>query len=235
MTMTEKFALRWTDFQANTAKAFSKLRNKTDYYDVTLVSDDLQTFHAHKVVLSACSLYFDKMLKTNMGSSKELVVCLENIDGKSLSSILDYIYHGEVQIPENQLEHFLKKAQRLLLEGLSDLDNPQEEDDKKWEEDFKQLMPDDYNHPTDTKVAIPSRDRRLNQPHPTRIIKTVSSGTITDLDQHIETMYSRNDDGLYCCNECGKTFRLRGHIKEHVESHIDGLSYPCHACNFIAR
>ena len=47
--MTEKFCLKWNDFQSNVAKSFSKLRNEDDFFDVTLVSDDKQQVSAHKL------------------------------------------------------------------------------------------------------------------------------------------------------------------------------------------
>ena len=63
--MTEKFVLKWNDFQTNVAKSFSKLRKEEDLYDVTFVSDDPKQMSAHKVVLSSCSEYFKNILKHN--------------------------------------------------------------------------------------------------------------------------------------------------------------------------
>ena len=36
----EKYSLKWNDFQTNISASFKKLRNKSEFYDVTLVSDD---------------------------------------------------------------------------------------------------------------------------------------------------------------------------------------------------
>ena len=64
--MTEKFSLNWNDFHSNVViKSFSKLRHDEDFYDVTLVGDDLQQISAHKVALSACSEYFENILRQN--------------------------------------------------------------------------------------------------------------------------------------------------------------------------
>ena len=40
--MSEKFCLKWNDFQTNVTNSFKQLRNSDDFYDVTLVSDDKQ-------------------------------------------------------------------------------------------------------------------------------------------------------------------------------------------------
>jgi len=67
-TMSEKFSLKWNDFNDNVSKTFSSMRHQEDFYDVTLVSDDQEQFSAHKVVLSACSEYFGNILKKNKHS-----------------------------------------------------------------------------------------------------------------------------------------------------------------------
>ena len=61
--MDQKFSFKWNDFQTNISRSFSKLRAQRDFYDVTLVSDDQQQIAAHKLVLSACSVYFEKILR----------------------------------------------------------------------------------------------------------------------------------------------------------------------------
>ena len=42
--MSEKFNLSWKDFQSNVSESLSTLREEEDFFDVTLVSDDLQQF-----------------------------------------------------------------------------------------------------------------------------------------------------------------------------------------------
>ena len=56
--MTEKFSLKWNDFHSNVSKSFSLLRNEEYLHDVTLVGDDHKQISAHRLVLSACSDYF---------------------------------------------------------------------------------------------------------------------------------------------------------------------------------
>ena len=114
--MAEKFSLKWNDFQPNIAKSFTKLRHEKDFYDVTLVSDDQRQVFAHKVVLSSCSEYFKTILKQNKHSNP--LLCLEGVTFDELNRILDYIYNGEIQVNENDLDRFLRISQRLKLEGL---------------------------------------------------------------------------------------------------------------------
>ena len=114
--MEEKFCLKWNDFQENALKTFSKLRNEDDFFDVTLVADDQKQLMAHKVILSSCSEYFKNILKNNIHSHP--IMCLEGINHEDLNRLLDYIYQGEVQIFKDELDRFLKIAQRFKLQGL---------------------------------------------------------------------------------------------------------------------
>ena len=59
--MTEKFCLKWNNFQSNVTLAFSQLRTITHYQDVTLVSDDYKNVSAHRIILSACSDFFNEI------------------------------------------------------------------------------------------------------------------------------------------------------------------------------
>ena len=59
--------------------------------------------------------------------------------------------------------------------------------------------------------------------------------SMEELDQKVEESYSKDSDGFYSCHYCAKSFKLRGHIKEHVEIHFEGLSFPCTHCDSILR
>ena len=67
-TMSEKFCLKWNDFESNVSNSFSLLRNEDYLHDVTIVSDDNEQISAHKLVLSACSEYFKNIFKKNKHS-----------------------------------------------------------------------------------------------------------------------------------------------------------------------
>ncbi len=53
--MSEKFSLKWNDYQSNWNKTINDLRKDTDLADVTLISDDKVKFSAHKILISSCS------------------------------------------------------------------------------------------------------------------------------------------------------------------------------------
>ena len=57
-----KYHLRWQDYPHSVVTSFRHLKEDEDFVDVTLACNS-QQFTAHKVVLSACSPYFKKLLK----------------------------------------------------------------------------------------------------------------------------------------------------------------------------
>ena len=114
--MSEKFCLKWNDFQSNVSQTFASSRNEEHLQDVTLVGDDNLQMKAHKLVLSASSQYFREIFRNN--PSPNLVLCMEGIDSMELTQILDYIYNGELALFQEDLDKFLTIAKRFKLEGL---------------------------------------------------------------------------------------------------------------------
>lgn len=65
----QQYSLRWNDFHSSILSSFRHLRDEEDFVDVTLACDS-SSFTAHKVVLSACSPYFRRLLKVSISLFK---------------------------------------------------------------------------------------------------------------------------------------------------------------------
>ena len=50
------------------------------------------------------------------------------------------------------------------------------------------------------------------------------------VDHQIDQMIEKND-GLWQCKVCGKTTHKSNVIRNHAETHIEGVSHSCHICN----
>ena len=114
--MSEKFSLKWNDYNSNWNSSLSKLRGNSAFADVTLISDDKVKFSAHRILLSSCSNAFNFILKDSNQANPLLY--LSGVNSINLGFILDYIYNGEVNLYQEQLESFLESAQKLEIEGL---------------------------------------------------------------------------------------------------------------------
>ena len=109
----------WT---SNIQTYFAELQNtEADYrFDVTLISDDKQMLKAHKFVLSAGSLFFREMFKFAHNNSSPLLY-IRGASESTLRNILHYLYHGEVNIDQVQLEDFVKVSNDLEIIGMGPL------------------------------------------------------------------------------------------------------------------
>jgi len=112
----EKFCLRWNDFEANISTAFRELREDKDFFDVTLACDDDQ-LQAHKVILSACSPFFRTVLKRN--KHEHPLLYLKGVKYIDLVAVLNFMYHGEVNVAQEELNSFLAVAEELKVKGLT--------------------------------------------------------------------------------------------------------------------
>ena len=119
MSIEEKFCLKWSDFEKNISEVFAELRDDEDFFDMTLACEQ-RTVQAHKLVLSACSPFFKSLLKTN--KHPHPLLYLKGVKYEEIQLLLNFMYHGEVSIPQAQLSSFLALAEDLQIKGLSDVE-----------------------------------------------------------------------------------------------------------------
>ncbi|XP_014254182.1 broad-complex core protein isoforms 1/2/3/4/5 isoform X2 [Cimex lectularius] len=112
----QHFCLRWNNYQSSITSAFENLRDDEDFVDVTLACDG-KSLKAHRVVLSACSPYFRELLKST--PCKHPVIVLQDVMFEDLHALVEFIYHGEVNVRQRSLSSFLKTAEVLRVSGLT--------------------------------------------------------------------------------------------------------------------
>ena len=236
---TEKLCLQWNDFQDVVQVSFRELRTNNDFTDVTLACED-QSIKAHKVVLSACSPFFKKLLKTH--SHPQPLIYMKGIKSRSLTAIIDFLYLGEANVVQEELDNFLALAEELQLKGLGN--NAEEKFAEHQTETFdrteRTLFVNQKQNDPDRKASSNLLKSKPNVFEGTMVMPYQQKPKLNSLIEPatmaiIESLIEKRIDGIYCCTNCGYTSKNRGHMREHVEKHIDGLEYPCNACNKIMR
>ena len=211
--MTKKFSLKWRDFQSTVSQSFELLRREKDLFDVTLVSDDEIQIPAHKLVLTASCDFFKKIFKRNTHSHPLLY--LNGVDSVTFGSVLDFIYQGEAQMPQKDVNRFMEISEKWEINGLmtSGVDDTYETVSDKVEPIDKALNPKEDSESAEDEVKC-WRERVI---------------TLQDVNTQIEELIVRRE-GKFYCYVCPYMTDHIGHIKEHVETHLEGLLYQCPDC-----
>ena len=229
MNANDKFCLKWNDFQENIKTTFVELRGDKDLVDVTLACEDGE-IEAHKVILSFCSPFF-KRLKT-----------------RQLTTMVDFIYLGEANIPQEDLDGFLLLAQELEVKGLAEEDagiedierskneiTPGREFDKEVENenDSRRNIGSSQNTTShDDYQNLCTKEDETLVPTETNLRQKVHIAN--DVLQMRETMFEKVDN-FWTCKVCQFDSNNVNNLREHVEKHIEGVEYPCNLCGKIMR
>uniref|UniRef100_A0A8C3XAW3 Kelch like family member 26 n=1 Tax=Catagonus wagneri TaxID=51154 RepID=A0A8C3XAW3_9CETA len=78
-------------------QGLAALRAQGQLLDVMLTINQ-ETFHAHKVVLAACSDYFRAMFTGGMREASQDVIELKGVSARGLQHIIDFAYSAEVTL-----------------------------------------------------------------------------------------------------------------------------------------
>nr|XP_023019928.1 zinc finger and SCAN domain-containing protein 12-like [Leptinotarsa decemlineata] len=116
---SEHYCLRWNNHQSNLLGVFSQLLRDESLVDVTLACSEGHSIRAHKVVLSACSSYFQTLFVDH--PSRHPIVILKDVRFAELRTLIEFMYKGEVNVEYCQLSALLKTAESLKVKGLAEM------------------------------------------------------------------------------------------------------------------
>jgi len=114
----EKLSLQWNEFQMNQVDSYRRMRLATDFSDVTLACEDGRQIYAHRVILASSSSFFQGVLTKLMHSHP--LIFLRGVPHSQLSAIVDFIYLGQAEVQQKDLDAFLEVARGLGVKGLTE-------------------------------------------------------------------------------------------------------------------
>ena len=247
ITNSEKFCLKWNDFETNISSSFGSMRDDQDFSDVTLAVDGGINIEAHKVILAASSSLFSTLLKQNKHTHPLLF--MRGIQTRQLNAVVGFIYHGEVNILQEDLNDFLNLAEDLQLKGLNNPKEANEDNIKQPSKTQTKSSPTKthYNsYPKKNLQAVVennTEDTPMEHFEETAVVPMYSPvlKTITnydELDENINLMIEKLEHGgKFACKVCGKIeYKDKFNIRNHIEGkHIEGVSHPCNHCGKTFR
>lgn len=204
--------------------------------DVTLACKDGQQVEAHKVVLASSSPFFQKLFARNRQAHP--LIYMGGVKSSDILAILDFLYRGEANVYEEDLDSFLAIADELQLKGLVEKINEnvvENTNDQKYQAPYK--VKEEPKEKNSTKTICPTE--RVC----TEVVPKDFSSDLDELEAKVLSMMeisetrlpSHNNRRAHACKVCGKEGFINN-IKDHIEAnHLEGISLPCKYCNNFFR
>jgi len=165
----QQYCLRWKYHHSNLQAMFSQLLERESYCDVTLACEG-KTLRAHKVMLSACSTYFDTILSQH--DENKAIVILKDVKFSDIQALVSFMYKGEINVENTELSSLLKTAEELKIKGLAEVS---------WRSDQEQQN-QSFNVTTDESSI--SKKRKLD----------TTPNTNTNIKKEFTEKQQENDD-----------------------------------------
>ncbi|XP_049839938.1 protein bric-a-brac 1-like isoform X11 [Schistocerca gregaria] len=145
--------LRWNSYHSNMQATFPSLLTNEQFVDVTLACEG-RSIKCHKVILSACSSYFEGLLSEN--PCQHPIVLMKDLRYWEVQALVDFMYRGEVNVGQDKLPSLLAAAEALQIKGLAGpASTPSSQD-----EDSMPATIEDF---LDEQVPSPITERRMRK------------------------------------------------------------------------
>ena len=119
MTNSDKdLILTWANYNQKLSQAFRRYLDSQLFCNVTLSAEG-RTVKCHQEILSACSNWFENIL-SSVESYQHPIILLKDVSFIELEYIVNFMYSGEVVVPQEEIQSFLKTAELLEIKGLLD-------------------------------------------------------------------------------------------------------------------
>ena len=243
MNTSEKLCLQWNDFKDNFTSSFGELREDRDFTDVTLACEDGEQVEAHKVILAASSPFFQNLLGRNKHAHHPLIY-MRGVKSTEMVAIVDFLYCGETNVLQENLDSFLTIAAELKLKGLLGPDEKMRRAKEEIDGKSFQIEPDNYTHfPNVARTGKkPKQERPMVKNGVALTERTVMSEncSLAELDEKVKSMMVQSEKAISygkgtmrlanICKICGKEGQIVN-IRDHIEAnHLEGVSLPCNLC-----
>ena len=111
-----KCSVSQKDFELFKEASLRDSFSNKSFTDVTLVCNDDKPIEAHRIILSAQSLFFSRILKFN--DKRDMLIYLSHISSEEMNMILEFMYLGQAEVSEDDLEKFLNHGKVFEIKGL---------------------------------------------------------------------------------------------------------------------
>jgi hypothetical protein len=187
------------------------------------------------VILAGSSNFFSRVLKQQQHPHP--LIYMRGVPASQLDAVVDFIYNGEVNIYQEDLDGFLNLAEELQLKGLNETEQSKEQPQYIQSQVTKLRSTPTSRHQPKAKADLAETLKHEKNTHETSVVPTDSymvktQANYEELDATINSMTEKNLDGKWTCKVCGKIDNKdKTHMRNHIEGkHIEGVTHPCSYC-----
>ena len=167
--MSSNVKLSWAGFSARSPQTLQGIWEEKDFTDVTLVTEDGTQILSHQVILGSASVFFKRILRmTSNQDQQRPFLFLSGLKGSLVASLVDFIYLGECEVEEEDIDQFFKTGRDLAVQGIDEValeDGYQEEEDVV----AKHNKVEDTTSPSLLQVALEDGEETLAEEHPLKV------------------------------------------------------------------
>ena len=219
------FQLAWNEFNSATSSTFQDLYTDQEFTDVTLATEDDKQLKAHKVILSSCSSFFRKILLNN--PHQHPLLYLKGVKFAQLKSVIQFMYLGQAEVAQEDLQSFMNSAQDLGIKGLTEIASSVDAKPEMPSQETvgrNEIVQENYEH-SDTNDQTNELDLTEDSHYQTKGFETLTNETFGQ---------EYGNDEVFRCSQCNYQTRNKSHLRRHINSIHEGQKYPCDQCNYQA-
>lgn len=222
-----RFEISWKSFETHLKQSNRDFYQDLNFSDVTLVSDDLVENQAHRLVLSACSPVFRKLL-ISTASAKHPLLYLKGVKDDQLKSILEFVYFGSTKLDEDKVDDFVKAGQELQIKDLTQNSENIGGENIQLEVEPAYEMSDQQEEEANNSQLDEIRQEGTVKSRTPKILKTESL-TVREEQKSKEPVLKE-----FSCEVCKATFKVKDKMLRHkIEAH--DRKFACEHCDYVAK
>ena len=237
--MSKQLCLHWSEFKENANTLIENLRDDSDFTDVTLACEDGKHIDAHRVILAASSPIFKSLLAKQKHPNP--LIFMRGVDSANLAALVDFLYRGEANVTQDNIDSFLLLADGLKLKGLVGSRN----DIKK--EPSPSSSPgfnSELNRVQQANKSLRFQPEQMSKSESTIVTKYNSDDYLQQLDEKVKSLIEKSakrmsvgksQTRVCVCKICGKEGQWVA-IRDHIETkHLEGVSLVCDQCGKTSK
>ena len=239
-----------------------ELFNEGHFTDVTLVSNDMKTFAAHRTILSSVSPVLKELLMLQPNHKNPLIF-MKNVSQFDLKCLLEFVYLGETEVSAERIKQFLKLGEEFKIKDLIQPPNSINDHEKKniSEDSLRKSVKegkgkgntlkenDDSNYGngyediTGPKTQIKGEMMESVNVTPEKCVQDEKEDTTEEIDNinyddsiddDSDTAIGQNTENNFKCDTCDKVYSSRANMLAHKRSAHAGIRYSCDHCQYKA-